>query len=465
MNPPDSILDLIDQGMGPELHWYPESVSPGTLAETFSGMANEEGGRVLLGVSPRTGQVQGIRDSEGVIDVVFQAALLTDPPLVLPLPTLETAGEFAVLSILIPAGLPHIYTVNGRYLGREGRHNTPLPPGRLRRKLIERGVLHFEARVPPEAGLDDLDPDLVEDYAEALALSPDEDGMALLLRRGCLHEEGGELRPTYAGLLLFGKHPQRWVPNALVLAARFSGAALSAAFIKQEIQGTLPAQLRRADTFVRENLQSVVRLQGLVRQEQPEYPLEAVRELLVNAVAHRDYSNQGDSTHLHIFSNRLEVHSPGLLPGPVTLDNLLQARFSRNPVIVQVLSDMGFIERLGYGLDRVVQVMADNGLGEPVFQETAGTFRVALSNAGRVDAPVASRVAGAGVRYRELKLNPRQVLAIGYVEENRRITNSDYAGICPDVHAETLRRDLADLVKKQVLLKIGHKRGTYYILK
>ena len=101
---------------------------------------------------------------------------------------------------------------------------------------------------------------------------------------------GGELslRPNYAGLLLFGRHPQRWLPNATILAARFSGAAFADHYLKQDIAGTLVDQLHQVEAFFYQNLPSVVRLMGLAHAEALEYPPEAVRELLVNAVAHRD---------------------------------------------------------------------------------------------------------------------------------------------------------------------------------
>jgi ATP-dependent DNA helicase RecG len=206
-------------------------------------------------------------------------------------------------------------------------------------------------------------------------------------------------------------------------------------------------------------------MSGLTRSEGPEYPHEAVRELLVNAVAHRDYSIQGDSIHLHIFSNRLLIQSPGVLPGPVNLSNLLEARFSRNPIIVQVMSDLGYIERLGYGINRVMNVLDENELPPPVFQETAGTFRVSLSNAFQPNISRSYLVTSRTAQLNKLGLNERQKKAVEYVFKNERITNRDYQEISPGVHAETLRRDLADLVKKQVLLKIGSKRGTHYILK
>jgi ATP-dependent DNA helicase RecG len=290
----------------------------------------------------------------------------------------------------------------------------------------------------------------------------------LLLRRGCLKRVGGALQVTYAALLLFGRYPQQWLPNATILAGRFPGLTLADVYIKQEITGTLPDQLRQAEAFVHSNLISVVHLTGLTHKEAPEYPIDAVRELLVNAVAHRDYNLQGDNIHLFIFADRLEVQSPGGLPGPVTLHNLLDIRFARNAVITQVLSDLGFVERLGYGLDRVIESLKNARLPAPQFEEIGGSFRVSLRN----NIPEMHSPATTGYQsvvdlslYQNLNLNPRQQAALAYLARYSRITNHQYQALCPDVHAETLRRDLVDLISQGILLKIGDKRATYYILK
>jgi ATP-dependent DNA helicase RecG len=460
------IKSLLSHGMGPDLHWFPEDVSPSRLAATLVGMANASGGVVLLGISPRSAEIQGISDAREVVDRVFQAALLSDPPLVLPIPTTYKVGKAYVLWISVPSGLPHVYNLEGRFLGREGRQTNPLSARQLRQLLLERGVVQFESQVPPGAKFDDLDPVQVEAYLEALHLPGIEPPSArdILLQRGCLKLIDNGLYPTYAGLLVFGRYPQQWLPNATLLAARFPSVAYIDHYIKQDIRGTLPEQLRQAEAFLRDNLRSMVRLVGLAHLESLEYPFEAVRELLVNAVAHRDYNIQGDNIHLHIFSDRLEVHSPGGLPGPVTLDNLLEARFSRNAVIVQVLSDMGFIERLGYGLDRVVAVMRQKNMRPPLFEEVGGTFRVTLYSVMEMQV-VSQDALSLLLTYNSLDLNPRQQKALGYLALHKRITNSEYQEQCPDVHPETLRRDFADLVSRGVLIKVGDKRATYYIVK
>lgn len=455
----ENILALLAEGMGPDLHWFPESVRLTDLAETLAAMANTQGGKVILGVAPRTGNLQGIRDAEAMIDLVFQAALLVDPVLVLPVPAAQHVTGKQMLVVTVPEGLPHVYSQQGRYLTRDGRHNTPFSARKLRELLVARGMLQLENRVPPDASLDDLDLAQVEIYLQVLNRPMDE-WQQVLLTRGCLAKEGETLRPTYAALLLFGVQPQRWLPNATILAARFPGVSFSDEFLRQDISGTLPQQLRQAEAFFHDHLRTVVRMVGLTHQDTPEYPFNAVRELLVNAVAHRDYNLQGDNIHLYIYADRLEVHSPGMLPGPVNLGNLLKARFSRNAVIVQVLSDLGFVERLGYGLNRVVTAMRQNGLRAPHFEEVGGAFRVTLYGQ-----PFPAQSLPDLSPFRDLELNPRQRLALDFLSQNARITSSDYQELCPDVHPETLRRDFADLVQRGVLIKMGSKRATYYILK
>ncbi len=453
--------------MAPDLHWCLEQVPLGELSILLAAMANTSGGTIFLGVDPHSGRIPGVKDISASIDRVFQACLSADPTLVIPVPRLRRVARMEILEISVPQGLPHVYSLEGRYYWREGRQSNPIPPRHLRQLLVERGFLLFESRIPPGITYQDLDERQIENYAESFYEAaqfleeesrPGEEDV--LVQRGCLQKLDGELQLTNAALLLFARSPQRWLPAAHILAARFTGHSFGDRFIKQEINGPLPAQLRQVENFLRANLQKVVRMIGLQHQETLEYPFEAVRELVVNAIAHRDYNIQGDSIHLNIFSDRLEVTSPGGLPGPVTIDNIMEARFSRNPVIVQVLSDLGYVERLGYGLDRVVSLMRENSLPPPRFEEVAGSFRVTLYNTpvDESDYPDMSK-------YLQLDINPRQVSALNYLGNRKRITNREFQELCPEVHPETLRRDLADLVSRGILLKIGDKKSTYYILK
>ncbi len=144
----DEVKALLAQGMGTTLHWFPADVPVSRLATTLVGMANTRGGTVLIGVAPRSAQIQGLPDTEEIVDHVFQAALLADPPLVLPLPLVAQAGHAQLLWITIPSGLPCVYNLEGRYLGREGSQTNPLPARRLRYPADGKRRAEFRSRNP-----------------------------------------------------------------------------------------------------------------------------------------------------------------------------------------------------------------------------------------------------------------------------------------------------------------------------
>lgn len=467
----DDLWQLIRSGRSERLDWVSENAPLDTMATILTAMANSRGGTLVLGVIGPGATLTGVRDSTSATDRVIQAALTIEPPLIIPMPRAVEVKDKQVLVVHIPPGMPHVYALDGRYLSRNGIENTALKPRDLRRLIIERGELSFETEIVRGTSLEDIDWDKAKAYVSNLGGINENEVETALFRRGCLARQDGRLRPTNAGILLFGKEPQRHIRGAEITAARFPGDGMGDTFQKQDISGTIPDQIRRAEAFLRDHLRKDVSIgTTMERSETFEYPLEAARELVVNAAAHRDYSIAGDGIRLFVFRSRMEVISPGGLPGPVTIDNIKDERFSRNPVIVQVLSDMGFIERLGYGVDRVIDLMREKHLREPKFEETAGGFRVCLYNAPVGEQPAADKAAPDSAmkdgHYKGKLLNPRQEAAINYLlrDGNSRITNSDLQTLCPDVHPETIRRDLADLVTKDILRKLGEKRGSYYVM-
>lgn len=440
----------------------PEAAPPRKIAETLAALANGHGGVLVLGASASGGVLPGLGAPAEVCERAAAAALLTEPPLVLPAPEIVTIGGRQVCLVHVPPGLAQVFNVRGQYLVRAGKENRPLTTVELRSLLIARGDAHFESALVPDMAVSDLDDAAVQRYLERMpGLGTATPGGALVTRGSLRQTPHGQLAPTYAGLLLFGRSPQQYLPSAEIIAVRYAGNTMSDEFVREDIRGTLGDQIRRAEAFLAANMRRGMRIRGFTREEVPEYPLAVAREAVVNAVAHRDYSLRGDSIRLLMFNDRMEVYSPGRLPGHVTLDNMLHERFSRNEIIVQVLSDLGFIERLGYGIDRMIAAMQEADLPAPRFEETAAGFRVTLFGHGH-DLVSASPTAQ---RWGNELLNPRQEEAMAYVAQNGRITNSALQALAPDVSPETIRRDLADLVDRGLLMKIGEKRATYYIMK
>jgi ATP-dependent DNA helicase RecG len=453
------VAALLAAGPAEGAAFLPARSQPAKLAETMAGLANGHGGTLLIGVSSG-GRLTGIDDPEQERAAVQAAQLLVSPPLILPMPQFVHLQETTVCALEVPPGLPHAYSVGGRYLTRAGKQNRLLSTSELSSLLLERSEAGFEGRPVPGATLDDLDPARVESYLSSMEGLAGGDWQTSLVVRGCLVASPEGALPTYAGLLLFGRAPQRFLHNARIILVRYAGAQMGDEFLRQEAGGTLPEQIRQAEAFVSANMRRGMRLRGLVREETAEYPLAVVREAVVNAIAHRDYAIRGEGIRVLMFSEHMEIYSPGRLPGHVTLDNLVNERFSRNEAIVQVLSDMGFVEQLGYGIDRMVATMAEAGLPPPAFEETVAGFKVTLH--GRGDELVSSDTAA---RWGNRGLTGRQEQALAYVVQHGRITNREFHELFPDISDETIRRDLADLVDQGLIMKVGDRKATYYILK
>ncbi|MEZ4677255.1 MAG: ATP-binding protein [Caldilineaceae bacterium] len=455
------VTAYLDGGQSDHVAFLTAAVKHELIAETLAAMANANGGVVLLGVSAK-GTPQKNSDPAALRESVVEAGLLTDPPLILPTPQVAASEKGDVVIVQVPPGLPHLYNLQGRFVTRTAGQNRPLTTPELRRLLLERSDAGFESLPVAEATIADLDQGQIERYIERIAVAPHEEVLDVLQTRGCVTpNEQGAVVPTNAGILLFGQRPQRFLRNAEFICVRYAGSNMSDEFVRQDIGGTLTEQARQAEAFVVSNMRRGMRITGLTREDTTEYPLAVVREAIVNAIAHRDYSIRGEGVRLLMYGDRMEIYSPGRLPGHVTLENLKDERYSRNEAIVAVLSDFGYIERLGYGIDRMIATMQSAGLPEPVFEETAAGFRVTLYSTS--EEPLDAEPEPPQLPHDFL--NERQERALAHIRQLGKITNSEYQAICPDVSAETIRRDLADLVDKNLLIRIGSKRATYYILK
>ena len=450
---------LVGAPPGPTLE-YLVPLDRERLAETLVAFANADGGTLLLGIHP-DGHVEGGIQVEEVEGVLRGALAACHPPVRTEWEQVETPDGTAI-AIRVPRSTELHSLGDGRVLIRAGSENRPLGGEAIRQLAATKSSADFEAESVAGASEADLDGDLIQEY---IARREERQRRPLAVPAGqLLHTIGAlddDMRPTVVGLLLFGKEPQHYLPQANLVFVRFVGTeprgpeGLPGYGRREEVGGALPRLIERAWQIVWSEMRVEAVVRGLVREERTEYPPFPVREALVNAVAHRDYRLHGRRIEIRMFDDRLEVISPGGLPGYMTLDNLVDEHYARNPRLVDGLFQWGFIETLGLGVDRMIEDMVQAGHPPPTFHATSYAFSVTLKNV-RERRPLP--------RW-ELHMSERQMRAITFIQEHGRITNRDYRDLCPDVSPETLRLDLSDLVQRGLLLKIGDKRGTYYILK
>jgi len=430
------------------------------LAETMVAFANGDGGTVLIGVdaSGRPARRVYAEDVEGALRA---AELRCRPPIQVSWQE-QDLGEAQVIAISVPRSTELHSLDDGRVLVRVGAINKPLGGEAIRQLAATKSSADYEAEPVPGAARADLDDAVIAEYmAEREKRGRKHIGTVeeLLVEIGAVTPT--DFQPTTSGILLFGRNPQVFLPHSGLVFVKFLGTeprgegGLPGYGRREEIGGPLARIIERAWQVALEEMRIGAVVTGLEREEKTEYPPFAVREALVNAVCHRDYRLRGRRIEIRMFSDRMEVISPGGLPGFITVDNIVEEHFSRNPRIVAGLFQWGYIEELGLGIDRMIEEMTQAGHPPPQFKAQPHTFTVVLSN-------IRERRA---IPAWERTMNERQVRALAYIREHGSITNREYQQLCPDVSAETLRIDLADLVNRGLLMRIGAKKGTYYILK
>ena len=429
------------------------------LAECLVAFANGDGGLIVLGLDEEGRPTETIWEEEAEA-ALLEAAALCRPPVPTEWRPVETK-QGALVGINVPRSTELHALDDGRVLVRSGQQNRPLSGDEVRSLAASKNTAEFETEVAPGAQFSDLDPDIIRDYLEqreARGAARVTSTASLLFEIGATDREGN---PTTTGVLLFGKNPQMFFPQSGIVFVKFPGTEPRGENggigygRRDELSGPLARIVERAWNIIFEEMRIGATVERLERQEITEYPRFAVREALVNAVAHRDYRIRGRRIEIRMYADRLEIISPGGLPGYMTVDNLVEEHFSRNPRLVSGLFQWGYIEELGLGIDQMIEEMVQAGHAPPAFKATPHLFTVILSNK-RERAPVPKWTQS---------MNERQTRALTYIREQGSITNREYQKLCPDVSAETLRLDLVDLVERGLLLKIGSKKGTYYILK
>ena len=353
------------------------------LGQFLVGFANAEGGIVAIGIYDR--KVEGVSGASSRINEWRQAAIdFTEPPvrhkfeLVECTNTRGTPDQVAVIEVEASERV-HTDHRGDTYL-RVGDENRKLDSLQVQELRFDKGDSIYDGTVVTGFDSSDLDARLVDRYLSQIrARSQD-----ALRARGLVALRNGTAYPTVAGLLILGREPQRAFPQAMVRLLRYEGSsretgARSNVAHDRRLQGTLAAQIDGARRALRRWLPTAIRLQPEGRfQEATLIPSFAWLEAIVNAVTHRSYSLAGDHVRVEVFNDRLEVHSPGRLPGLVRLETIRSTRFARNPRIARAMNDLGYGRELGEGVNRMFEEMERAGLPDPIYAQGAASVAVTL---------------------------------------------------------------------------------------
>ncbi|EIC20226.1 RNA-binding domain-containing protein [Thiorhodovibrio frisius] len=374
-----SITDLWRQGENSAVEFKSASVRPESLAHEMVAFANTDGGSILLGVED-DGRVSGIGTE---LDYEQWAANIARNNVVPALDarlSIERLENQRVLLIDIPKGRDKPYQTNtNQFLVRVGSTNRVATQQELMRLFQQAGVFHFDLTPVERASIQSLDLSKIDAYFQRydVDFEQDENRDGLLINTDILTEER---LPTLAGLLVFGINPQRYLSDACISFAHFAGAQIDEELIdKQVIGGTLDRQVEGTLAVIKNNLREGSIIEGAkTRPTDYYYPDKVFRELLVNACVHRNYAIHGSRIRVFLFSDRIEVISPGRLPNTVTIEKLrCGVSYAVNPVLVKFMENLRFIDKLGRGLPMVYREAVTHDR-QVIFEEVGEEFRVIL---------------------------------------------------------------------------------------
>ncbi len=420
------------------------------ILKTVIAFANTAGGTLIIGRSS-DGEIVGIKDIFKAEEALANSIADNIRPTILPEIEIATIQGKDLLVVKVshwkaPFYLKKEGVPNGVYV-RLGSTSRPADPELLAE--LQRSVLthSFDQQPLPELKKDALDIPLMIDDAKLRSL-------------GILVPYNGKFVPSIGGLILFGKKEYRnqLLPDARVSCARFLTEDKTDILDRFEIEGTILDAVDEVPKFISRNTRLAANFQEIRRKDIPEYPPLAIREALINALAHADYSIKGSHIQIGIFENRLEIQNPGQLPFGFTMEDF-KAGVSRvrNRVIARVFHALKLMEEWGSGYKRITETCRIGGYPEPRWQELGTSLRVTFFSHAKTSLTFQERG--------PVELTEREKNILSLFDKNKILPFREiFSKLIPPISERMLRYDLAQLKKKGMLRSRGKGRATVWQL-
>lgn len=438
------------------------------VRKTLSAFGNTKGGIIVFGVKEKTEDNKRMMKIMDDVDFSSLQEEMTNVSAnemneVLRLDYYHIEiGDSIILAVYVPEcqnnlkpyffnqlGLP-----KGAYV-RDGNTDRQMTEDEMKSYVRNAQVDDFDGNCSDNLIIDDLSSEKIKIFLERSSdktnrdFDSEADYLNILKNIGIIKNCKGVLKPTIAGYLIFSNgNPQNNLQfeRYVVRGVRYKGSGVHTDILDNaDIVGTIDEQIDLMLSFILRNIPKEAKIIGAKREEKYEYPEKAIREIIANAVIHRDYRITETYTQVNIFEDRIEIYNPGNLPPGVTIDNIKNSQVSRNRIIAKRLGEMAYLEEFGRGIDITFNKMSEWGLLPPIFKNTSNSFRVILP----------------GKKLSEL--NERQVGIWELLMEKQKVTRKDIESIMPDIPQQTISYDLRKMKEKKLITQEGQSSNTFYV--
>lgn len=446
----EQLSKIIETGETQEVEFKQSIHSYQDLSKNMCALANREGGIILIGITAKK-EVIGINDDLDQMQQKIVGAANAISPSIVPIVEVVTHKGKKILAIVVQKAPDATYhTFDGVIYSKIGSTIHKFEGQQIAEFLRMRQVLSFDDTAS-NAKINDLDNQKITNY---LTLRRQHDFLAShsirdFLVSTRLATQNGELKIKNAALLFFAKNPMQFNPQIEIKMVRFAGTEPVNIAAHELIQTTLVEAIERAMAFAKANIPKRIEVgEQAKREEKYLYPIQVIRESIVNAVAHRDYFSK-DAIQIYIFDDRMELTNPGSIPSALPKELFGTLSVQRNPLTYRILRDYDYVEGLGSGVPRMRARMREYGLDDPEFGFYPAFFRVILR---------ADKMKGYG------GLNKRQIAGIEFLKANKTMKLKAYMKL-GRVSFGTARLDVNELIKLGYVKRVGKYRGAYYVLR
>lgn len=425
--------------------------------KSVCGFLNHHGGVISFGRT-NTGAIVGVDPADHSLRKLSQQITSRIKPDIAPdIRAIEEQGKHLIV-VKVPEGANKPYFLDGIAYMRTGTENRVMPPDELKRIIRSEHAVPWDDQPCRGATVDDIDAPSVRTFLERARKERRFDADPEIPVKTALDKLGvlsGGL-PTNAAILFFGNDPQRFFIQSEVRCARFKGEEISSTYLNMNVlNGRIDQLIEDANRFIAQTIRKAAWIVPgkMQREESWEYPPDALREAVINAVCHRDYTTSGN-VQIRIFDSRAQVWNPGILPEGVTVDLLKieHASRPRNKTIAHLLFLTGYIEQWGSGTLSMISACERDGVPDPQFQETGDDFVVTFTHS----------TVNMLLEHPEI-LNERQNGAIEYLKTHREISTSEYGDLF-NCTARTARRDISHLAEMNIVVVKREGRLQSYTL-
>lgn len=454
------IKKLLEERENSDIDFKLELPAPKKVAQIVTAFYNSRGGKIILGVDDNRkpiGLKEPQKQEHKFTQIIRHWCKLDKEPKI----GFVKYKNKDFIVINCPKGKDSPYFARGEHVPRVriGSSNMPANKEEIARLYREGSSKSQDIFLVENASLDDLDMGKIKKYFRESKLTEQLKGKHfhdLLKKENFVTEKDGALTPTIAGIVLFGKHPSVEMPCTILRADRYKGLDITMWVDRSDFEGDAFKLIDDAEKFMLKNIRTAYTPKGFKTEIKTEYPIEALKEAIINATVHRDYHIQ-ESILLKMFDDRIEIWNPGELLRPLTITQLNDLSYrpkSRNRTITNVFSKRKLMDKRGTGILRMDKFCDEWKLPRPEFKEQTGYFGIIFRNPNYYTKSPEIKV----------ELNERQKKAVEYVKGKGRITTKDYAKLCLCSERAALM-DLTDLVSKHVMIRKGKGRATYYTFK